>query len=91
MDGHKGFSTNIASLFEGKNYALWRIRMQTYLMSLVFDILKSVMTSYIAPKHPPTNATWKKRSECNAKAMKAIFCGLSEFEFVKVMHCRPTK
>jgi uncharacterized lipoprotein YehR (DUF1307 family) len=30
---------------------------------------------------------WKKPSENNAKAMNDILCGLSKYEFVKVMHC----
>ena len=60
--------------------------MQTYLMALGFDIWKSFVTSYIAPTTPPTYAARKKLSENNEKAMNVILYGLSESEFVEVMH-----
>jgi hypothetical protein len=65
--------------------------MQTYLMALGFDIWKSVVTGYTTPTTPPTDVVGKKPSENNAKSMNAILCGLSESEFVKVMHCGSTK
>jgi hypothetical protein len=39
MDGQEGFSTNKDPFFDGTNYALWIIRMRTYLMDIGFDIL----------------------------------------------------
>ena len=64
--------------------------MQTYIMVLGFYICESVVTGYISPTTPPTDAARKNPSENNAKAMNAILCSLSEFEFVKVMHCDST-
>jgi hypothetical protein len=49
------------------------------------------VTAYIAPTTPPTYAARKKPSEHSEKAMNAILCGLSESDFVKVMHCGSTK
>jgi hypothetical protein len=60
--------------------------MRTYLMALGFDFWKSIVTGYIAPTNPPTDVIGKKPSEKNAKAMNAILCGISEYQFVKVMH-----
>jgi hypothetical protein len=57
-------------------------------MALGFDIWKSVVTGYTTPKTPPTDTVGKKASENDAKSMNAILCGLSESEFVKVMHCK---
>ena len=57
----------------------------------MFDIWKTIMIGYKSPKNPPTDAVGKNLSENNAKAMNPIFCSLSEFEFVKVMHCESTK
>jgi hypothetical protein len=60
-------------------------------MALGFDIYKLVVTSYTAPKNPPTNTTGKKASENDAKAMNVILCQLLESYFFKVMHCKSTK
>ena len=49
------------------------------------------MTAYTTPTTPPTDAAKKKSSEHSEKDMNAILCGLSESEFVKVMHCGSTK
>lgn len=45
------------------------------------------MIGYTAPQNPPSTADEKKAFESNGKAMNAILCGLSESEFVKVLHC----
>jgi hypothetical protein len=56
-------------------------------MVLGFDIWESIVTGYTTP----TSAVRENPSENNAKSMNAILCGLSEFEFVKLMHCRSKK
>jgi hypothetical protein len=89
--GQEGFSTNRAMLLDGTNYSFWRIRMQTYLMALGFDICKLVVTGYTTPTTPPIDVVRKNPSENNVKSMNVILCGLSESEFFKVMHCRLTK
>jgi hypothetical protein len=60
-------------------------------MALGFDIWESIVTGYTTPTTSPIDTVRKKSSENNAKAMNAILCGLSESEFVKVMHCKSTK
>jgi hypothetical protein len=72
--GHDGFFTNIAPLFDRKNYALWGISMRTYVMALGFDIWKSIPISSISPTNPPIDTTRKKASEKDAKAMNTILC-----------------
>jgi hypothetical protein len=49
------------------------------------------VTGYTTPTTPPTDMIKKKASENDAKAMNAILCGLSESNFIKVMHCKSTK
>jgi hypothetical protein len=49
------------------------------------------VNGYTTPTNPPTYADGKKPSKNNSKAMNAILCGLSEFEFFKVMHGGSTK
>jgi hypothetical protein len=60
MAGQEGFSTNRAMLFNITNYALWSIRMQTYLMALGFDIWKLVMIGYTMPTTPPSYMVEKR-------------------------------
>jgi hypothetical protein len=60
-------------------------------MALGFDIWEIIMTGYTTPTNPPTYADEKNPSENNAKSMNFILCGLSEFEFVKVMHSESKK
>lgn len=90
MAGHDGygFSSNRATLFDGINYALRSIRMETYLSALGFDIWQSIIDGYTTHATSPTDVAGKKLSECNAKDKNAILCGLSKSEFVKVMHCK---
>lgn len=45
-----------------------------------------MLTSYTVPQNPPSTLDEMKAFESNAKAMNAIMYGLSESEFVKVMH-----
>lgn len=42
------------------------------------------MDIHLLLSHPPIG---KKDFENNAKARNAILCGLSEYKFVKIMHC----
>ena len=49
------------------------------------------MNGYTPPTDPPTNVAGKKPSENNGKSMNLILYGLSESEFVKVMHCELAK
>ncbi|XP_057847433.2 uncharacterized protein LOC131057276 [Cryptomeria japonica] len=51
----------------------------------------SIVNDYTDPTTPPTYPYAKKEFKNNAKAMNALLYGISESEFVKVMHCETTK
>ncbi|GLJ30859.1 hypothetical protein SUGI_0613410 [Cryptomeria japonica] len=51
----------------------------------------SIKNGYTVPSVPPTDLNAKKEYENNAKAKHVILSGLSDNEFVKVMHCASTK
>lgn len=85
------FSSNKATLFNGKNYAFWSIRIQTHIMALGFDVWKSIVTSYKDPTIPPINQDGKKACKHNAKAMNYILSSISESRFIKVMPCELEK
>lgn len=64
--------------------------METY-WSSTFDVWMSVKNGYIVPQLPPTDPNTKREYENNAKDKNAILSGLSDIEFVKVMHYTSTK
>jgi hypothetical protein len=90
MKSHEGTSTSKPPLFDGTNFAFWKIRMRTYLMALGVDVWDVVETGYtksvvLASKDD------KLEFSFNSKGMNAILNGLIEVEFVKVMHLETAK
>lgn len=79
------------SLLDGTNYDFWRIRMQTYLISLGYDIWESITNIYIAPSTPSVDVVAKKLFENDSKSKNAIMCGLVDIKLVKVMGCKSAK
>ena len=77
-------------MFDGKNFAFWKVRMRTYLMSLGADVWDVVETGYTKPVVLASKDD-KLEFSFNAKAMNAILNGLAELEFVKVMHLDSAK
>jgi hypothetical protein len=47
MTSHEGTSTNKAPLFNGTNFAFWKVRMRTYIMALGADVWDVVETGYV--------------------------------------------
>ena len=90
MSSHEGTSTNKAPLFNGTNFAFWKVKMRTYIMALGADVWDVVETSYVktivlASKNDKIEFSF------NAKAMNSTLSGLAEVEFVKVMHLYSSK
>ena len=77
--------------FDGHNYALWRIRMKTYVQEQGFEACKSVVDGYKEPAVPPTNDNGKKISLNNSKATNAILNGICDLVYTKVIHCISAK
>jgi hypothetical protein len=90
MTSHEGTSTNKAPLFNGTNFAFWKVRMRTYIMALGADVWDVVETGYVKPVVLASKDD-KLEFSFNAKAMNAILSGLAEAEFVKVMHLESAK
>ena len=86
----EGFSTNKAPLFTGTNYAFWKVRMRTYLMSLGVGVWVDVEEKY-APKDTYMEEEAKQNFIANKKVMNALLSGIIELEFIKVMHSDTTK
>jgi hypothetical protein len=89
MTSHDG-STNKAPIFNGTNFAFWKVRMRTYLMSLGADVWEVVETGYTKPT-VFLSKDEKLEFTFNAKSMNTILSGLAESEFVKVMNLQTAK
>ena len=83
-------STNKAPIFYGTNFAFWKVRMRTYLMSLGADVWEVVETGYAKPILLVSKDD-KLEFTFNAKEVNAILSGLGESEFVKVIHLDSAK
>jgi hypothetical protein len=90
MTSHEGTSASKPPLFDGTNFAFWKIRMKTYLMALGADVWDVVETGYTKPVVLASKDD-KLEFSFNAKGMNAILNGLAEAEFVKVMHLNTAK
>ncbi|MBW4980903.1 DUF4219 domain-containing protein, partial [Marinobacter adhaerens] len=74
---HEGISTNRAPLFDGTNFAFWKVRMRTYLISLGADIWDVVETGYVKPIVLASKYD-KMEFRFNEKAMNSILTGLAK-------------
>jgi hypothetical protein len=90
MSIHEGNSSNKAPLFNGTNFAFWKVRMRTYIMALGADVWYVVDTGYVKPVILASKDD-KLEFSFNAKAMNSLLSGLAEEEFVKVMHLGTAK
>jgi hypothetical protein len=90
MSSNEGNSTNKAPLFNGTNFAFWKVRMRTYIMDLSADVSDVVETSYVKPV-VLDNKDDNLEFSFNAKAMNVILSGLAESKFVKFMHSEFSK
>ena len=79
-----------APLFDGSNYSFWKIRMQSYIKSLGYDVWESIRVGY-NDSVTPTDAATKKQAENDSKAQNALFSGLVNSELVKVVMCKTSK
>jgi hypothetical protein len=90
MTSHEVTSTDKAPLFNGTNFAFWKVRIRTYIMALGVDVWYVVETGYVK-SIVLDNKDDKIEFSFNAKAMNAILSGLAEVEFVKFMHLETAK
>ena len=90
MTSHEGTSTNKAPLFNGTNFAFWKVRMRTYIMVLGVYVWDVVEIGYVKPV-VLANKDDKLEFSFNAKDINVILSGIAETKFVKVMHLESTK
>ena len=72
MESTKSYKNGIPH-FDGLKYALWSIRMKTYIQEHGFEIWQSIVDGYIVPTVPPTNDKAVKLGQNNSKAKNCTF------------------
>ncbi|KAL4280510.1 hypothetical protein GQ457_03G037790 [Hibiscus cannabinus] len=94
MEIETSFSQISPPIFDGENYQLWTVRMETYLEAL--DLWEAVEEDYGVPPLPnnPTMAqlkTHKEKKTRKAKAKATLFAAVSTTIFTKIMSLRSAK
>ena len=82
----KGQSLIIPPLFDGTDYAYWKVRMRDFLRSLDEKVWQVVEIGYTKPKEVSTN--WDeakiKAANFNNWALNALFSAITNEEFEKI-------
>ena len=82
----RGQSLIIPPLFDGTNYAYWKVCIRAFLQSLDEKVWQAVNIGWTKPKEAPTN--WDdakiKAANFNSRALNALFSALTNEEFKKI-------
>ena len=82
----RGQSLIIPPLFDGTNYAYWKVCMKAFLQSLDEKVWQVVEIGWTKPKEVP--ADWDeakiKAANFNSKALNALFNVVTNKEFKKI-------
>ena len=83
----------IPPLFDGTNYAYWKVRMRAFLLSLDEKVWQAVEIGWTKPKE--ASANWDdakiKVANFNSRALNALFNAVTNEEFKKISSIETTK
>ena len=89
----RGQSLIIPPLFDGINYAYWKVRMRVFLQSLDEKEWQAVEIGWTKPKE--VLADWDeakiKMANVNSKALNALFSAVTNEEFKKISSTETAK
>ena len=89
----RGQSLIIPPLFDGTNYAYWKVRIKAFLQSLDKKIWQAVEISWTKPKEAP--ADWDdakiKVANFNSRALNSLFNTVTNEEFKKIPSTKTAK
>ena len=89
----RGQSLIIPLLFDGTNYAYWKVRMRDFLQSLDEKVWQAIEIGWTKPKEVPTD--WDdakiKAVNFNSKALNALFSAVTNEEFKKISFTETAK
>ena len=82
----RGQSLVIPPLFDGTNYAYWKIRSRDFLQSLDEKVWQVVEIGWIKPKEAPADCDDAKIKAVNfnSRALNALFSAVTNEEFKKI-------
>ncbi len=78
---------NGVPLFNENNYALWKGRMEVYLLAQGYEVWDTVQSGFTLT----ADEQGKKNLVNDAKAKNIIISGFIEFYYYKVLGCKTTK
>ena len=100
----EGASNSRPPYFDGEDYAYWKARMSTYLISLGVRVWRSVLYGYELPiiedavtkkSRPKLDSEWNTGDndsfEANSRALGAIYGALRKSEFSRISSCSTAK
>ena len=89
----RGQSLIILPLFDGTNYAYWKVRMRAFLQSLDEKVWQAAEIGQTKLKEAP--ADWDeakiKTTKFNSRALNALFSAVTNEEFKKISSTKTTK
>ena len=89
----RGQSLIIPHLFDGTNYAYWKVRMRAFLQSLDEKVWQAVEIGWTKPKEAP--ADWDeakiKAANFNSRALNALLSVVTNEEFKKISSIETVK
>ena len=89
----RGQSLIIPPLFDGTNYAYWKVRMRTFLQSLDEKVWQAVKIGWTKPTE--ALADWDdakiKAENFNNRALNALFSAVNNEEFKKISSTETAK
>ena len=89
----RGQSLIIPPLFDGTNYAYWKVRMRAFLQSLDEKVWQAVKIGWIEPKEAPIDEDEAKikTANFNSRALSALFSVVTNEEFKKISFTETAK
>ena len=89
----KGQSLIIPPLFNGTNYAYWKVHMRAFLQSLDEKVWQAMEIGWIKPKKVPANQddVKIKVANFNNRALNVIFSVVTNEEFKKTSSTKTAK
>ena len=89
----KGQSLILPPLFDGTNYAYWKVRMRAFLQSLDEKVWQAVEIGRTEPKEAPADQDEAniKTANFNSRALNALFSVVTNEEFKKISSTETAK
>ena len=89
----RGQSLIIPPLFDGTDYAYWKVRIRAFLQSLDENVWQAVEIGWTKPTEAPVD--WDdakiKATNFNNRALNALFSAVTNEEFKKISSIETTK